>query len=121
MADHKSANLNAKVSGPGVAAGLAAIAAGTILAAWLGRPAPAVAGILVGLYLIFAIKVVRQWEKVAILRFGRYLGLRADAPCTPLAPPVAEHVVGEELVVGEHVEEVVDILAGLGNVDAYLH
>ncbi|HEV3275328.1 MAG TPA: slipin family protein [Terriglobia bacterium] len=76
MADHKSANLNAKVSGPGVAAGLAAIAAGTILAAWLGRPAPAVAGILVGLYLIFAIKVVRQWEKVAILRFGRYLGLR---------------------------------------------
>jgi hypothetical protein len=24
-------------------------------------------------------------------------------------------------VVGEHVEEVVDILAGLGNVDAYLH
>ena len=31
---------------------------------------------LLGLYLLFAIKVVRQWEKVALLRLGRYVGLR---------------------------------------------
>jgi regulator of protease activity HflC (stomatin/prohibitin superfamily) len=40
------------------------------------HPAPAIAGALVGLYLLFAIKVVRQWEKVALLRLGRYVGLR---------------------------------------------
>ena len=40
------------------------------------HPAPLVVGILVGLYFMFAIKVVRQWEKVALLRFGRYVGLR---------------------------------------------
>ena len=31
---------------------------------------------LAGLYLLFAIVVVDQWEKVAVLRFGRYRGLR---------------------------------------------
>jgi nicotinamide riboside transporter PnuC len=31
---------------------------------------------LIGLYLLFAIKVVQQWEKVALLRLGRYVGLR---------------------------------------------
>jgi regulator of protease activity HflC (stomatin/prohibitin superfamily) len=37
---------------------------------------PAIAGAAVGLYLLFSIKVVRQWEKVALLRLGRYAGLR---------------------------------------------
>ena len=37
---------------------------------------PAVAGALIGAYLLFAIKVVRQWEKVAVLRLGHYVGLR---------------------------------------------
>jgi regulator of protease activity HflC (stomatin/prohibitin superfamily) len=31
---------------------------------------------LAGLYFLFAIVVVDQWEKVAVLRFGRYRGLR---------------------------------------------
>jgi regulator of protease activity HflC (stomatin/prohibitin superfamily) len=35
-----------------------------------------VAGTLVGVYFLFAIKVVDQWQKVALLRFGRYRGLR---------------------------------------------
>jgi len=37
---------------------------------------PAIAGGLVGLYLLFAIKIVRQWEKAVKLRLGRYVGLR---------------------------------------------
>ena len=37
---------------------------------------PLIVGGLVGLYLLFAIKVVQQWEKVALLRLGRYVGLR---------------------------------------------
>ena len=31
---------------------------------------------LAGVYFLFAIKVVDQWQKVALLRFGRYRGLR---------------------------------------------
>jgi regulator of protease activity HflC (stomatin/prohibitin superfamily) len=34
------------------------------------------AGVLVGIYFLFAIKVVDQWEKVAVLRFGRFQRLR---------------------------------------------
>jgi len=41
----------------------------------------AVSGLLVGLYFLFAIKIVRQWEKVAVLRLGRYVGLRGPGIC----------------------------------------
>jgi regulator of protease activity HflC (stomatin/prohibitin superfamily) len=45
------------------------------------HPAPAIIGGVVGLYLLFAIKVVQQWEKVAVLRLGRYIGLRGPGMC----------------------------------------
>src|ERR1700676_4529757 len=45
------------------------------------NPAPAIFGALVGVYFLFAIKVVRQWEKVAVLRLGRYVGLRGPGLC----------------------------------------
>ena len=41
----------------------------------------AIAGVLIGLYFLFAIKIVRQWEKVAVLRLGRYVGLRGPGFC----------------------------------------
>src|SRR5438309_11319830 len=40
------------------------------------QPWPVFSGALVGFYFLFAIKVVRQWEKVALFRLGRYVGLR---------------------------------------------
>jgi regulator of protease activity HflC (stomatin/prohibitin superfamily) len=40
-----------------------------------------IAGVLVGLYFLFAVKIVRQWEKVAVLRLGRYVGLRGPGIC----------------------------------------
>jgi SPFH domain / Band 7 family len=51
-------------------------AAGAALFAALRNPAWLGIGLAVGLYLLFAIRVADQWEKVAVLRFGRYLGLR---------------------------------------------
>jgi regulator of protease activity HflC (stomatin/prohibitin superfamily) len=51
-------------------------AAGFATAALLKNGIPLVAGFLIGFYLLFAIKVVQQWEKVALLRLGRYVGLR---------------------------------------------
>jgi len=45
------------------------------------QPAYAIAGAVVGLYFLFAIKIIRQWEKVAVLRLGRYVGLRGPGLC----------------------------------------
>src|SRR6202048_2658132 len=52
------------------------------------RPLFAVAGGLVGVYFLLAIKVVDQWQKVALLRFGCYRGLRG--PGLFLIIPVIE-------------------------------
>lgn len=40
------------------------------------HPLFAIVGGVIGVYFLFAIKVVDQWQKVALLRFGRYRGLR---------------------------------------------
>jgi regulator of protease activity HflC (stomatin/prohibitin superfamily) len=37
---------------------------------------PLIFGALIGIYLLFSIKVADPWEKVAVLRRGRYTGLR---------------------------------------------
>ncbi len=49
---------------------------GLLLSAMTKNPAPLLIGIFIGLYLLHAIKVVQQWEKVALLRVGHYVGLR---------------------------------------------
>jgi regulator of protease activity HflC (stomatin/prohibitin superfamily) len=54
----------------------------------------AIAGILAGLYFLFAIKIVRQWEKVAVLRLGRYVGLRGPGLChiVPIVETLSPYV-----------------------------
>jgi len=37
---------------------------------------PAVIGAFLGLYFLFSIRVVKQWERVAVLRFGKFIGMR---------------------------------------------
>jgi len=54
---------------------------GVAAAQVMHQPAAVIVGALVGLYFLFAIKVVRQWEKVAVLRLGRYVGLRGPGLC----------------------------------------
>lgn len=68
--------INVQFNGVAVTAFLICLLVGFILSAVTQNPAPIVIGILIGLYLLFAIKVVRQWEKVALLRVGHYVGLR---------------------------------------------
>ena len=64
------------VNGVAVTALFVCLATGAASSAFIHRPWPAIAGTMAGLYLLFAIKVVRQWEKVALLRLGKYAGLR---------------------------------------------
>jgi len=64
------------VSGVALALFFASAAAGYGLTAWTGKQIPLLLGLLLGLYFLFAIKVANPWEKVAVLRLGRYAGLR---------------------------------------------
>jgi regulator of protease activity HflC (stomatin/prohibitin superfamily) len=57
------------------------VLAGLAVGAAVHQPAIAIVGILIGVYFLFAIKVVQQWEKVAVLRLGKYVGLRGPGLC----------------------------------------
>jgi regulator of protease activity HflC (stomatin/prohibitin superfamily) len=59
-----------------VACCVVCVLAGAIAAKLANYPALLIVGVVLGVYLLFAIKVVQQWEKVALLRLGRYAGLR---------------------------------------------
>jgi regulator of protease activity HflC (stomatin/prohibitin superfamily) len=64
------------INGVAVSLFVICVVAGIIVTGVVHHPAPAIIGALVGFYFLFAIKVVQQWEKVALLRLGRYVGLR---------------------------------------------
>ena len=71
-----------------VTAFLICLIGGFLLSATTRHPSFLVAGALIGVYLLFAIKVVSQWEKAALLRLGRYVGLRG--PGVFMIVPVIE-------------------------------
>jgi regulator of protease activity HflC (stomatin/prohibitin superfamily) len=83
-----------QVSSVGVTVFAVCAIGGGSAAALSRQPAFAVAGILVGAYFLFAIKVIRQWEKVAVLRFGRYRGLRGPGLTTiiPIVDTLSAYV-----------------------------
>jgi regulator of protease activity HflC (stomatin/prohibitin superfamily) len=81
-------NLHKGFNSVGVTVFLLCVAVGLGGAVLARMPLIAVVFSLVGLYLLFAIVVVDQWEKVAVLRFGRYRGLRG--PGLFLIIPIAE-------------------------------
>ena len=70
-----------EINGVAVLLFVACVLTGIVISQFTRQPACAIGGALVGLYFLFAIKVVRQWEKVAVLRLGRYVGLRGPGLC----------------------------------------
>jgi len=81
-------NLHKSFNSVGITVLLLCVAIGAGVAKLVNMPLIAVFFSLAGLYLLFAIVVVDQWEKVAVLRFGRYRGLRG--PGLFLIIPIAE-------------------------------
>jgi hypothetical protein len=65
-----------QISTVGTTGLLVCLAVGAASTMRLNNPIPAVIGIAIGLYLLFAIRVAEQWERAAVLRLGRYIGLR---------------------------------------------
>lgn len=90
MPRSKDPQLNVNVSGPAVVSFLACLFIGVAITPIVKNPVPALIGGLVGLYFLFGIKVIRQWEKVALMRLGKYRGLRG--PGTFMIVPVIDTV-----------------------------
>ena len=67
---------NIQFNGVAVTAFFISLLVGLAFSALIKSGIPLFLFALVGLYLLNAIKVVRQWEKVALLRLGHYAGLR---------------------------------------------
>jgi regulator of protease activity HflC (stomatin/prohibitin superfamily) len=67
---------NRGFSGVGTALCAVLMLAGLAGAALLKNPIVFVAGIVLGVYFLLAIQVADQWERTAVLRLGRYTGLR---------------------------------------------
>ena len=65
-----------QISMPAVALFVLFVGAGWALATALDNRILLYVGIVIGVYLLFSIKVADQWEKIAVLRLGRYVGLR---------------------------------------------
>lgn len=74
IADVKDPTL--KISAPGILSFIVLLIAGGAGAALSRSPVWIFAGALAGFYFLFAIRVADQWEKAAVLRLGRYKGLR---------------------------------------------
>jgi regulator of protease activity HflC (stomatin/prohibitin superfamily) len=77
-----------RVSSVGVLMFFLWIIVGAGVCALAKSPLPLAAGIIVGLYFLFAIKVVDQWERVAVLRFGKFR--RLQGPGVFLLVPVVD-------------------------------
>jgi regulator of protease activity HflC (stomatin/prohibitin superfamily) len=82
------------ISNPGLAFWAAWVLAGGLGAYFSQRPEPAIAGAAIAFYGLFAIKVVQQWEKVAVLRFGRYVRLQGPGVfwLIPVVDSLTEYV-----------------------------
>lgn len=60
----------------GIAAFVICALSGLQATVYTRHGAYAIIGLVIGAYFFFAIKIVQQWERVALLRFGHYKGLR---------------------------------------------
>jgi regulator of protease activity HflC (stomatin/prohibitin superfamily) len=69
-------DIDVQLNRVGAAAFLICFAVGVAITAYIKKPYPWFVGLLAGLYFLFAIRVANQWEKVAVQRLGKYIGLR---------------------------------------------
>lgn len=65
-----------QINGSAMALFVVCVAVGFGLTNVVSNRIPLYIGFAIGIYLLFSIKVADQWEKVAVLRLGRYIGLR---------------------------------------------
>jgi len=72
----KIEQLNTTISPVGSILFAACVVPGTLLSIFLFSPWPVLVLTLVGVYFLLAARVADQWERVALLRLGRFQGMR---------------------------------------------
>lgn len=77
---YTSINPNVSANGPAVVAAGVCLLAGAAITALTRQPAFFGVGVVLAVYCALSIKVAKQWEKVAVLRLGRFIGLRGPGP-----------------------------------------
>jgi regulator of protease activity HflC (stomatin/prohibitin superfamily) len=90
----QQAALKQYVSPIGIGAMIICLAIGVAITVYSNNPVPALITILVGAYLAFSIKVADQWQKAAVLRMGRYIGLRGPGlfMIVPVIDSISQYV-----------------------------
>ncbi len=111
------------VSAPAVTVFLVCVLAGGILTGLLhNNPAFVIAGAIAGVYFLFSIKVAAQWEKCAVLRFGKYRGLRGPGLffIIPIVDAISNYVDQRMRVTDVHAETALTRDTVPVNVDAII-
>ncbi len=86
----KSTLRRVQISAVGRAVFLICFVLGLAPTIYYKNPAPVLIGVAIGIYFLFAIRVAEQWERAAVLRLGRYIGLRG--PGIFLIVPVIDEI-----------------------------
>jgi len=115
-----SQSFDPRISRIGLAVFILSITAGAGLTVAAQSPYPMLAGALIGLYFLFAIRMANQWEKVAVLRFGRYIGLRGPGlyHIIPVVDSISRYVDQRVRVAGVSAESTLTRDTVPVNVDA---
>lgn len=119
--DGEPARIN--VNAPAVMVFFACLIAGGALSGLLNNnPVFVIAGVFVGLFFLFSIKVAAQWEKCAVLRFGRYRGLRGPGLffIIPIVDTISTYVDQRIRVTDVHAETALTRDTVPVNVDAII-
>jgi len=113
-------NPNTSANGPALTAAAVCVLAGIGLTAATRQPAFFGAGVLLAIYCALSIKVAKQWEKVAVLRLGRFIGLRGPGPfmIIPIVDTLSRSVDQRVRVIGVTAESTLTRDTVPVNVDA---
>jgi regulator of protease activity HflC (stomatin/prohibitin superfamily) len=98
----KAANSRRIVSEIGLLAFFLVLAAGGVTAGVSGSPVPMAVAFPVAFYLMFALKVARQWERAIVLRVGKFQGLKGPGLFAVIpVVDVVSHLVDQRVRVSD--------------------
>ncbi len=98
----RAADARRVVSEIGLLAFFLVLAATGLAAGVAGSPTPLAVGFPVAFYLLFSLKVARQWERAVVLRFGKFQGLKGPGlfAVVPVVD-VVSHLVDQRVRVSD--------------------
>ncbi len=98
----RAADTRRLVSEIGILAFFVLLVAGALGSAVADGPVPFAAALPVGFYLLFSLKVARQWERAVVLRFGKFQGLKGPGlfAVVPVVD-VVSHLVDQRVRVSD--------------------